>query len=265
MDQFLLVPDETLVDIATWLPTAQDLVHFACWTCRRFKSVVGDDPAALSRVVKDREYTTIHSARLIHPTSSNSPSRWSPLKKIRSWEQMAWYEEMHATGFLNENRVGFSIGSTEIDQDEDEYEDEEFEGTIIKDNMERIQAIKAILRQFSNIQVTVEAHCGVIAPPGIATRFSRARGMTVVDEITGYDNGRLSLIDEDRVTLNAWGSRVAHVAASDSTTHPYGELARQGMGWVEIYLQLNQLVLPPRPSFYERFHVPIVASSSVIL
>jgi hypothetical protein len=49
---------------------------------------------------------------------------------------------------------------------------------------------KAILRQFSNVQVTVEAHSGVIAQ-----RFSIARGMAVVDQITGYDNGRLSLID----------------------------------------------------------------------
>jgi hypothetical protein len=49
---------------------------------------------------------------------------------------------------------------------------------------------KAILCQFSNVQVTVGAHSSVIAQ-----RFSIARGMAVVDQITGYENGRLSLID----------------------------------------------------------------------
>jgi hypothetical protein len=56
--------------------------------------------------------------------------------------------------------------------------------------LQRKKVVKGILCQFSNVQVTVGAHSSVIAQ-----RFSIARGMAVVDQITGYDNGRLSLID----------------------------------------------------------------------
>ena len=41
----------------------------------------------------------------------------------------------------------------------------------------------------------------------------------------------------EHLILRPWGRRVAHAAAAQ-TSHPFGHLARQGKGWVEIYVEL---------------------------
>lgn len=46
------------------------------------------------------------------------------------------------------------------------------------------------------------------------------------------------------------GRRVADAAVTSD--HPYGIVARCGLGWVEIYLEYKCLELPRRPEFYKR-------------
>jgi hypothetical protein len=52
----------------------------------------------------------------------------------------------------------------------------------------------------------------------------------------------------DRIEVNAWGRRVAFAARA--SLHPYSELAKEGKGWVELYVKLGDMELPPRPDFY---------------
>jgi hypothetical protein len=192
------------------------------------------------------------------------------------WEQLAWYEQMQEFGLLNENRIGFEMASMDIlddsscrsedDDEEEEDGDEEDGASVIRANLQRISKVRRLLQTFPRLQVTVDSHCGTFGPLGIAGRFSRARGMVVVDELTRYGNNTThedAAADGDarmkdfggrsRVTLNAWGRRIADNAAMGGSTHPHTALAKKGKGWVEIFLVLDGIELPSRPDYYKGF------------
>jgi hypothetical protein len=239
-----IVPDETLVEIARWLPTAKDIIQLTR-TCRRMKTLI-DTPAVVSQVLQER-----------HIPSS-----------LSTWEHMAWYERMATFGLLKENRIGFQMASVDIldeDHEEDEGEDDGASATI-RGNLQRVDKVRILLQAFPRLRVTVDSHCGTFGPLGIAGTFSRARGMVVVDELTrsGHSNSNTGEDADgdsvmgalvDRVTLNAWGRRISDHAAmvGGGSTHPYTTLAKQGKGWVEMYLDLDGIELPCRPDFYKGF------------
>jgi hypothetical protein len=247
-----ILPDETLVEIVHWLPT-KDIVQWTR-TCRRTQALL-QTPTMVSQVQQAR-----------HLPSS-----------LSIWEQLAWYEQMQEFGLLNENRIGFEMASMDIlddsscrSEDDDEEEDEDGEeedgASVIRANLQRISKVRRLLQTFPRLQVTVDSHCGTFGPLGIAGRFSRARGMVVVDELTRYGNNTThedAAADGDarmkdfggrsRVTLNAWGRRIADNAAMGGSTHPHTALAKKGKGWVEIFLVLDGIELPSRPDYYKGF------------
>ena len=183
---------------------------------------------------------------------------------VRTLQQLSLLLKLQEEGFLKENRIGFDYASTDVDidnsdDDGDERNDDEevsidraIRKTKVRKSLDRIYLISRLMTKFPSLIVRVDAHCGTIAPSGIAGSFSQARGMAVryalencFDEI--YTGNEIDVTD--RIHIQAWGRRVA-LAAASQRSHPFGDLARQGKGWVELYVQLDGMQLPQRPSFY---------------
>lgn len=177
--------------------------------------------------------------------------------------QLSLLLKLKEKGFLEENRIGFDYASTDIaldsnnDDEHDNSENEEdsierhIQRTKVRNSIERIHLISHMMAKFPSLVVRVEAHAGTIAPSGISESFSRTRGLAVryalencFDDL--YTGNEIDVTD--RIHMQAWGRRISAVAAQ--MTHPFGDLARQGKGWVDIFVELDGMQVPPRPSFY---------------
>mmetsp|Transcript_43315 Transcript_43315/g.77844 ORF Transcript_43315/g.77844 Transcript_43315/m.77844 type:complete len:694 (-) Transcript_43315:365-2446(-) len=129
-----------------------------------------------------------------------------------------------------------------------------------------ILKIVDIMKQHPRVSVRLDSHCGTLAPSGISSWFSRARGLRVQNAICDTtnnmgmgtnDNNRHSPIDQSRVNVVAWGKRISTVVAR-SSDHPFRVDAREGRGWVELYLEVpgsregdEIMVFPPRQQYYD--------------
>ncbi|CAJ1936275.1 unnamed protein product [Cylindrotheca closterium] len=233
----ILLPPELVVSIAMWLDV-EDFVQFqSCnqQTCRLLKESIP-------------EY--------IRQRTSN--------EDVHTLPQLALVLKLSKGGFLKENRIGFDYASAEIamdssDDDSDNSSDNDIDtiersirSTKVRGSLERIYLISHMMTIFPSMTVRVDAHCGTIAPSGIAENFSRTRGIAVqyalencFDDI--YEGNDIDVTD--RITVQPWGRRAA-LAVASQTSHPFGDLARHGKGWVEIYVDLDGMQLPSRPSFY---------------
>lgn len=148
---------------------------------------------------------------------------------IKALKELAVFEAWCETPLHNDNRIPFPYASVEIDES----------------MHEKIHYIMKIMQRYPSLTVHLDSHCGTIAPNSVASSFSRIRGDSIRD----------ILYDQSRVHVIGWGKRVARrVAQSDN--HPFGELAREGRGWVEVSFVLRNdndrrtIVLPPRHIFY---------------
>jgi hypothetical protein len=217
---FDLLPDEMVVEIGSWLASYEikNFVQFQR-TCHRMRSLLGQREV-ISGIVKDREL---------------SPD------EITTLEHLALYEYMDQEDLLQENRIGFDYASTEIDDDDGE-------ASGVKGSWTRINSVQTLLSRFKGSVAIVDSHCGTMGPRGVAPRFSQIRGMEVCSALSEQDGDDDDSDLDDRLTLNSWGRQVSDVVYR--STHRYGDLAREGKGWVEIYLQLGDLELPQRPGYY---------------
>lgn len=157
------LPDESLIDIARWLPSAKDISNYAN-ACRRLRSVVRENPATLRTILRDRGI----------------------VYNVRSLEHLNWYEAIEASGLLQENRIGFTFASTDIDADDQGQ---------IKNSTTRLEVITDLLRRFPTAHISIDAHCGTMSPYDISHGFSRIRGISVIHELFRrggiVDNNRL--------------------------------------------------------------------------
>mmetsp|Transcript_3697 Transcript_3697/g.6942 ORF Transcript_3697/g.6942 Transcript_3697/m.6942 type:complete len:278 (-) Transcript_3697:204-1037(-) len=216
MSSFDRLPHESVVCIGEWV-SAFGLEDFARFrgTCKRMRDLLGQ-PVVMAQIIQER----------------GAPQNVSTL------EELAFFESIKESGLLQENRLGFEMASTEIDFDGSE--------SGLEDAPERIEAVKKIMKRFSKTTVSVDAHCGTAGPRRIASRFSHSRGLEVCSHLhEPYLEGNR----QERVILNAWGRQISDLAVLSS--HPQSELARTGMGWVDLYVQFGSLEFPSRPDFYE--------------
>ena len=215
-----LLPDEVVAMIGQWVG-GFGIHHFLRLqqTSRRIKKIL-TQPPVIAAIIRDRGGDGIVAG-------------------VQTLQQLDLYECMDRAGLFQENRIGFGYASVEILS----AEDGEIENNV-KGSSERMESVRGLFNKFApELEVILDAHCGTLAPHGVAPQFSRLRGEVVRDEILlNYDN-------VDRIIVNAWGRRV--VAAASLSDHRYGDLAREGNGWVEISFRLGGLELPERPSYYE--------------
>mmetsp|Transcript_11721 Transcript_11721/g.17963 ORF Transcript_11721/g.17963 Transcript_11721/m.17963 type:complete len:254 (-) Transcript_11721:1308-2069(-) len=148
---------------------------------------------------------------------------------IKSLKELAVFEAWCQTPLHVDNRIPFPYASVDVNES----------------MHEKIHYIMKIMQRYPSLTVYLDSHCGTIAPNSVASSFSRIRGDSIRD----------ILYDPSRVHVIGWGKRIAsRVAQSDN--HPFGELAREGRGWVEVSFVLRNdddrrtIVLPPRHKFY---------------
>jgi hypothetical protein len=146
---------------------------------------------------------------------------------------------MDREDLLQENRIGFDYASTEID-------DNDGEASGVKGSWTRIDSMQTLMQIFKGSVAIVNSHCGTMGPRGGAPHFSQIQGIKVCAALSEHDDDDSDV--DDRLTLNSWGRQVSDVV--NRSTHRYGDLAREGKGWVEIYMQLGDLELPQRPGYY---------------
>lgn len=225
-NQFQVLPDEMVSVIGLWLvDQIKYLVSFHA-TCQRMRVI-------LLKPSFRRE--------IVHQLGIPLGGETSAL----TLEQVGFFEAIQRAGLMQENRIGFSYASTEI---EDPTPEEE--GCIMH-NMQRIESVRKVWKQFGSSALIIDAHVGTLAPRGVASRFSRVRGAAVLQAILQDDQEEHD--NDDRIITQAWGKRVAHAASMSS--HRYAQIAREGKGWAEIYFTLHELELPPRPDYYHGINV----------
>lgn len=233
-----LLPPELMVSISMWLDV-EDFVGFQHCNQRTCSLLKESIPA----YIRQR-------------TSNDS---------VRTLPQLALFRNLEKGGFLEENRIGFDYASTEIafDDSDDESVDSSENGedsresalrrAKVRGSIERVYLISRMMTIFPSMTARLDAHCGTIAPSGIAESFSRTRGVAVQHALEAcFDDIYMgSEIDvSDRISIQPWGRRAALAVAAEAS-HPFGNLARQGKGWVEVYVELDGMQVPSRPSFYD--------------
>lgn len=166
---------------------------------------------------------------------------------LQSLEHLNLYEEVKATGLLEENRIGFAFGGTAIFYADYEHERQE---TDVKGSRDRIDRVKALLRKYPQLTVRVDGHCGTAAPnEEVAVQFSVFRASVVIDE---FEEFMSESSERTRLIMRAWGKRVTEAASTSD--HKYAPTARDGKGWVEIRIGIlgnEDFQVPVEPSFYE--------------
>lgn len=235
--QLLDLPDEVLVLIATTLPL-RDFVHFQS-TNQKLRH-------HLSQLAVFQKLITIRNIQAPY------------LAMMKSLEYLYYYEQVDATGLLQENRIGFDFGTATIMSDEvdDDDSNDERDETDIQGSYARMDRIKDVLRKHPRLSMIMDAHCGTAAPDHeIANVFSVHRGYAVLEVFGEFIS---ETPDLTRLTMRAWGKRIAEAASATTTTnnHPYSALAREGKGWVELRISLmedsnGEFIVPALPSFYD--------------
>ncbi|KAL3921650.1 MAG: hypothetical protein SGILL_002639 [Bacillariaceae sp.] len=241
-----LLHDDVLITIGEHvgkLLGAPTYVRFAL-ACRRTKRLLlppedsdeADDDeknSVIANVIRARIRCFINSCPL---QSRSTLLKQLPTDQIKTLEQLALFELWYAHPFSKDNRICFHFASV----------------TVLNKYMEdHIARLVAIMKRFPSMSLQLDAHCGAAAPHQIAMPFSEDRGDSVQAAICGLHGEQ---VDPSRIDMIPWGKRIAcAVARSD---HVFGDYARQGKGWVEVFFQLSgglkgeNLVLPTPPDYY---------------
>ena len=231
MTEYLLqLHDDALINIGEYVGTIYGPETYTRLglTCQRMmRLLLEDDDASaqtIQNIIRSRmAYALDRAQRLMSlETPQNNV-------KIKSLKELAVFEAWCETPLCNDNRIPFPFASVEINES----------------MHDKIHYIMKIMQRYPSLTVQLDSHCGTIAPNSVASSFSRIRGDSIKD----------ILYDPSRVEVMGWGKRITRkVARSD--THPFGELAREGRGWVEVSFVLRDdgnrrtIVLPPRHEFY---------------
>ena len=186
--------------------------------------------------------------------------------RITTLEQLALSQETNRLGLERENRIGFDMASTAMD---DSVE------LIPGCPLTRLQKVGTLLKQFERATVVIDAHCGTVAPRGIAAQFSRLRGVAICERLEDEEvfvqqqqeqeqqehhqqqqrgnnnkNNNAAIWQlEDRMEMNAWGKTISTLVSNSQ--HKYADYAQLGRDWVELYLKLDNVEFPERPSCYK--------------
>lgn len=228
----MLSDDILLALMLKFDPDATTLARLAAVN-RRFRSLVQDDQVL-------RSVTTKRLKKHKHGVDI--------LEESWSWKILGFYEAAHEAGIFGENRIGFDFASTDIDDDSGE-------ASKIPGSMRRVDALALVLQKFEDAILIVEAHCGTAAPAAIAPAFSRARGEAVSVEVIHSSFVTDTAGVAGRISVKAWGRRVTQRVAVSS--HKFGDIAREGRGWAEVYLKLGDVIFPKRPSYYDGVQEPV--------
>lgn len=227
------LPNEILWKAAGFLcPT--DVVY-ASRSCRQIHK-------SLSHPGFVPEYIQLHLA--------NDNSRESPENSIRTLEQLTFLQSIEVRELHKENRIGFLIATVEVAPDRNIFTTGllpiDPEKVNVQNSITRIQLIKNLIRRHheGNLHIRVDAHCGIIAPEVVAAGYAIARAEAVQEALTD------AITPTVPIQTVGWGKMVADWCAEPTCNHKFGPLARTGLGWAEIYLELDGWKCPPRPSFY---------------
>ena len=276
--EFSMLPDEILVTIGTSVARVcgiQDFVYLSM-ASKRLKKLLVDSEATVSEVIRIRSSRIDATASAMLLPSSSPSSSW-PIG-IHTLEQLRFYESVvgqHHHNLLEENRVHFEFAELEIDSS----------------SIDLIETVQRLLQKHPSASVVLDAHCGTPAPSEIAWLYSHYRGNVVYEAIVAAVNPCITttmsfdvtatttataassttttattakMVPDlhDRIRVRAWGKTVSEQASRSQ--HPFGERARDGRGWVEVFLRMEGnndsnnggpqdrvLELPPRPGFYQ--------------
>ncbi|CAB9527915.1 expressed unknown protein [Seminavis robusta] len=210
--------------IVPFIGDAQSLARLSS-VDQRFRKMLIEDTDTLQRIIDERVDVSLCN------------------NECSTLQELGLYQCALKTGLFDENRIGFDFASTDIDDDDGV-------ASLVEGSMRRVDDLASILCQFQDARLIIEAHCGTAAPSTIAQGFSRARGHAVCMEVCVQ--GQMRFL-EDRITVNPWGKRVSSRARTSD--HKYRGLAREGRGWVEVYLAMDDMELPQRPSYYDGLQV----------
>ncbi len=253
------LPDDILVRIGTHVGKLCGIKDFLALssTSKRFKRLLTDSESTVSEVIRIRISQINDDAavqNLLSAAGSSPPD-------VRTLKQLSFFESVANHKILQENRIygrnGDILDYAPMDTTSRPFHERSshLEGIEVKlankDTIALILGVQDVLKHFPSATVVLEAHSGAQTPGGIADLYSNYRGDVVREVMT---MGAEELLD--RFTTNGWGSKVTQQAAKSE--HPYAALAKQGMGWVEVYLRFPDidgsnnegLELPPRPEFY---------------
>ena len=222
---FDLLHDDVLICIGEYTGKLFGPETYVCLaqTCKKIKGLLLPD----ENTSETEELQTIQNIIQLRVTHYSSGHGARPNVTVRTLEELGVFESWYETPLYHDNRIPFPYASVEID-----------------DSMhDKIFSVVKLMERFPSITIHLDSHCGTIAPNGVATLFSISRGNSIMQVIQ----------DRSRVTVIGWGKRVAReVARSD--THPFSELAREGRGWVEVYIEIgvgeSAVTLPPRHEYY---------------
>ena len=220
---FHLLHDDALISIGEYVgklygPEAYTQLAL---TCRKMRQLLLSNETNSMETIRN-----IIQLRVEKVTSSRHDF------SIRTLEELAIFEQWCTTPLHQNNghHIPFPLASLEVDES----------------MHEKIFAIINIMERFPSITVQIDSHCGIIAPNSVAASFSRSRGEAVCNVLRCHPPSRVQVIGH--------GKRVANRIARCSS-HPLGELAREGRGWVEIYIVMEEgrRFLPPRNEFYYNY------------
>ena len=245
------MPNEILVRIGASVATHFDLRDYISLSMvsKRWKHLLVDSKTTVAEIIRIR---LLQSRTMDDGTDA-----------IRTLPQLNTYETIVKQPICTENRVHFDFADLNVEDPA---------------SIALIENVRSLLKSHKAVSVVLEAHCGTPAPSEIAWLYSHYRGRVVSEAIvrgtkslplplSQTDNDELlAMYDSDdlldRIHIRAWGKTITQ--AVSQSTHPYAYVARQGRGWVEIFLRLDDLEtgemileLPSRPEFYNNTrHTP---------
>jgi hypothetical protein len=224
--QFLNLPDEVLVLIATQLPVV-DFVHL-----QQTNKKLWEHLSQLSVFQK-----LMAASQVPEPYCT---------EMLQSLEELFLFQQIRATGLLDENRIGFEMGETEMFHDDGDHDRDE---TDIQGSQARISKCQQLLRQHPSLTVLMDSHCGTASPSHeMAGRFAMYRGDAIIQH---FDEFMSDSPETTRLMMRAWGKRVLEAAARSN--HKYAATAQAGKGWVEIrigILDRDEFQVPCLPEYY---------------
>lgn len=250
------LPDDVLVHIGTSVAKLCGIKDYVTLskTSRRINRLLMDQEATIPEVIRIK-------TSFINQDSSVSKLVKSSLPAVWTLEQLSFYEYAAKINLLQENRIYGRYGDP-IDYAPPEFlvsnpnRTSQLDGIQVRlgkqQDIDFITGVQAMLKHYPKAEVVLEAHSGTETPDDIAKLYAIYRG-DVVRECMALGAEHLL----SKFTVRGHGSNIANMVAHSS--HPYSEVARKGLGWVEVYVRLPGhnsesdygLELPPRPIFYD--------------
>ena len=108
--------------------------------------------------------------------------------------------------------------------------------SLLEETKKLVHAAALFAQQHPRLRFHIDAHAGVGAPRGIATRTSRRRALSVVQEMAELG------VEKEHCSTTAWGRRISSV-----WLEPESSTAARA----ELYFSLDGQEFPKRPEYYQ--------------